>query len=303
METRIYQYIIAVAETGSVTRAARQCFISQPALTQHIKKLEKQFGFPLFERTEAAWVPTKQGEIFLATARQMLQIEREIQEQIERERKMHAPVCRIFVDFHLRDPFIERIWPQYLEHYPGTELSLVSGDTKTALEYLTDQTVDMGIFPVYEELPPQIGSIPIDQNEYQLILPPGHRAVGAFAQGGIDFSMLEEDTFILNQSFSLFSSMQKQILARYGIKPKQVLHSHSMQVIARMVSSGQGVSFLPDVFTRISGQDYAAFSLDPPWNFRHVAAYHKSQGLSSSQGLLAELLIRHYEQFHSPGGL
>lgn len=303
MDTRIYQYMIAVAETGSVTRAARQCFISQPALTQHIKKLEKQFGFPLFERVEAAWVPTKQGEIFLATARQMLQIENEIHEQIEREKKMNAPVCRIFVDFHLRNPFIELIWPQYLEHYPGTELRLVSGDTATALEYLTSQTVDMGIFPVFGELPPQIGSIPIDQNEYQLILPPGHRAVEAFSRGHIDFSLLAEDTFILNQGFSLFSSMQQQILARYGIRPEKILYSHAMQIIARMVSNGQGVSFLPDVYTNITGLRYAAFSLDPPWHFKHVAAYNKSRGLSSSLGLLAELMIRHYEQFHSPAAL
>ena len=302
MDTRIYQYMIAVAETGSVTKAARRCFISQPALTQHIKKLEKQFGFPLFERAEAAWVPTRQGELFLTTARQMLQIENEIHEQIEREKKSNVPVCRIFVDFHLRNPFIEQIWPKYLEHYPGTELRLVSGDTATALEYLTDGTVDMGILPVFGELPPQFGVIPIDQNEYQLILPPGHKAVEAFSGGHIDFSALSEDTFILNQSFSLFSSMQQQILARYGIRPKKILYSHAMQTIARMVSSGQGVSFLPDVFTKITGQSYAAFSLNPPWNFKHAAVYHKSRGLSSSLGLLAELMIRHYEQFHAPDG-
>ena len=50
MNTRIYEYLMAVAEYKNISQAAQQCFISQPALTQHIKKLEKQLGTPVFEK-------------------------------------------------------------------------------------------------------------------------------------------------------------------------------------------------------------------------------------------------------------
>ena len=46
--TRIYEYMIAVAEEGTVINAARRCFISHPALSQHMKALEKSYGFLLF---------------------------------------------------------------------------------------------------------------------------------------------------------------------------------------------------------------------------------------------------------------
>lgn len=54
MNTRIYEYLMAVAEYKNISQAAQQCFISQPALTQHIKKLEKQLGTPVFEKKRKA---------------------------------------------------------------------------------------------------------------------------------------------------------------------------------------------------------------------------------------------------------
>lgn len=83
MNTKIYEYILAVAEQKNITKAAEQCYISQPALTQHIKKLEKQLGFLLFEKSKNTLVPTRPGEIFLTTARRMLQIEQETIQRIE----------------------------------------------------------------------------------------------------------------------------------------------------------------------------------------------------------------------------
>lgn len=83
MNTRIYEYILAAAEQKNITKAAELCYISQPALTQHIKKLEKQLEITLFEKSGNALVPTRQGEIFLTTARRMLQIEQETLQRIE----------------------------------------------------------------------------------------------------------------------------------------------------------------------------------------------------------------------------
>lgn len=83
MNTRIYEYILAAAEQKNITKAAESCYISQPALTQHIKKLEKQLEITLFEKSGNTLVPTRQGEIFLTTARRMLQIEQETLQRIE----------------------------------------------------------------------------------------------------------------------------------------------------------------------------------------------------------------------------
>ncbi|WP_099469551.1 LysR family transcriptional regulator [Konateibacter massiliensis] len=67
------KYVTMVAETGTITEAASNLFISQPSLTNAIKELEKEMGISIFERTNKGIVVSKEGEAFLGYARQVLE--------------------------------------------------------------------------------------------------------------------------------------------------------------------------------------------------------------------------------------
>jgi DNA-binding transcriptional LysR family regulator len=67
------KYIATVAETGNITQAAKQLFISQPSLTKAIQDLEKEMNLIIFERTNKGISVSKDGEIFLGYARQVLE--------------------------------------------------------------------------------------------------------------------------------------------------------------------------------------------------------------------------------------
>lgn len=298
MNTKIYEYIIAVYEHKNITRAARQCYISQPALTQHIKKLEAELGFHLFEKEKSGWIPTRQGEVFLTTAKRMLQIEKETYEKIKLNKKNDNSTYRIFVDFHMRNFFIDNILPPFTQQYPDLKLSLISGDTETALDYLQKELIEIAIIPTHVSLPIDMDCVPVAQNEYLLILPSDHESISEFRQKGINLQQLKEDTFILTQSFSLFSSMQNQILEQYNMIPNNTLSANTLQSTVQMVGNGQGITLLPDVYVHLVKTNVEYFSLDPPWYFQHVVAYKKSHGLKSTHALIADLLIKHYSQFH-----
>ncbi|MBD5087474.1 MAG: LysR family transcriptional regulator [Clostridiales bacterium] len=66
------KYIIMVAKKGSLTEAAKELYISQPSLTKSIKELEKEVGILIFDRTNKGISVSKEGEIFLGYARQVL---------------------------------------------------------------------------------------------------------------------------------------------------------------------------------------------------------------------------------------
>ncbi len=77
METRQISYMLAIAETGSVTKAAEGLFIAQSALDQQLLKLERELGAWLFHSARNRLVPTEAGEIYLRYARQMLGLKEE----------------------------------------------------------------------------------------------------------------------------------------------------------------------------------------------------------------------------------
>lgn len=67
------KYIVTVAETGNITEAAKQLFISQPSLTNAIRELEKEMQVTIFNRTNKGVIISNEGEVFLSYARQVLE--------------------------------------------------------------------------------------------------------------------------------------------------------------------------------------------------------------------------------------
>ena len=75
------KYVIAVADTGTLTKAAKQLFISQPSLTNSIHALEKEMNIEIFRRTNKGIVISKEGEEFLGYARQVLEQSQSIKKE------------------------------------------------------------------------------------------------------------------------------------------------------------------------------------------------------------------------------
>ena len=75
------KYVDAVAETGSISEAARQVFVTQPTLTESIRALEEELRVAIFTRSSRGMSVTREGEEFLASARQILDDAAQIQEK------------------------------------------------------------------------------------------------------------------------------------------------------------------------------------------------------------------------------
>ena len=73
MDLYVMEYVLAVADTGSFSLAARDCHVGQPALSQQVSKLEKELGVALFARTSRSVVITEAGAEFVRRAREILQ--------------------------------------------------------------------------------------------------------------------------------------------------------------------------------------------------------------------------------------
>ena len=87
MELKQILYAIEIADTGSISQAAHNLYLSQPNLSYSIKQLEKEIGFPLFERTSSGVIPTSEGRTIIERFRVLQQDYQQIQSQIYTQQK------------------------------------------------------------------------------------------------------------------------------------------------------------------------------------------------------------------------
>ena len=82
MNTKILEYMVAVAREGSVSKAAEEFYLSQPVLSRHIKKIEEELGTPLFVRKRSGLVLTDAGRIYISSAKMILHLESELENEL-----------------------------------------------------------------------------------------------------------------------------------------------------------------------------------------------------------------------------
>lgn len=121
MNLREQLYVCTLAETGSLTQAARQLFISQPALSLFISNLENILGIRLFDRIGKQFVLTYAGELYVARARRMLELKDSF--EMELSEVINGQNERLRVGMQdIRSHFLgPAVLPQITEMYPQTK--------------------------------------------------------------------------------------------------------------------------------------------------------------------------------------
>lgn len=87
------RYVIKVAETGTITEAASQLYLSQPSLTNAIRELEKEMDLVIFQRTNKGIHPSREGEVFLGYARQVVEQAAVLEDRYKRQEGGKTQFC------------------------------------------------------------------------------------------------------------------------------------------------------------------------------------------------------------------
>ena len=115
MNTQVLEYLIAISEEHSLTRAAERFYLSQPSLSHHLANVERELGAKLFRKEGRALWPTEEGVIFINKARAILHAEAQARQQIEALRVQTRPRLRLCMDTAEEAWFRQKVQPS-----PGT---------------------------------------------------------------------------------------------------------------------------------------------------------------------------------------
>lgn len=144
MNTRLLEYFIAAAEEGNISRAAIRCYISQPALSQHIQRLEKELGVILFQRTFDGLTLTNCGKLYLNNARAILHMEQQTLENIRQIREQYETQLRLIASDDMHNLFLRHLLADLKKEFPGVSLSIVPSDQIPQM--LVREEGDAGLF-------------------------------------------------------------------------------------------------------------------------------------------------------------
>jgi LysR family hydrogen peroxide-inducible transcriptional activator len=177
MELHQLEYLLAVAEEGSVTRAAAKLMLAQPSLSQQLRKLEHEVGQPLFDRLPRGVVLTEAGRRLVEHARRILAGVQDARRHVADARSgVEGPL--IVGAIPTMAPFvIPRLAAAFLGDFSDVELALVEDVTHGLVERLERAEIDLALASSVEAsrrvLVERVSTEPL-----WLLLPAGHRLAG-----------------------------------------------------------------------------------------------------------------------------
>lgn len=164
MDLREMQYILEIEKTGHLTQAANNLFISQPALSKTLRKLEAELGSPLFYKDSNVLRPTDTGEIVLEKAKAILKLVDEMNDDVAASKNLKQGKVRMGVPPVVMDMYFSELIIQFEHTYPGIDLQIEEAGGTALTNRVAAGSLDTAIImrPVYCDL---LSEIPVLKNQ------------------------------------------------------------------------------------------------------------------------------------------
>jgi LysR family hydrogen peroxide-inducible transcriptional activator len=256
------RYFEALARHGHFGRAAEACAISQPALSMQIKELEEILGAQLFERSARQVRLTTFGEAFATRARDILRSVDELGDFARAAQNRAIGRLRIGVIPTIAPYLLPSIIANLTKAYPGVDIHVRETLTPILLRELGEGRLDTCILalPVSE---PSFAEVALFEEEFVLVRPgadAGKPVPNLESLREMRLLLLEEGHCLRDQALSFCN-------LRSGL-PRESLDGSSLSTLVQMVSSGIGVTLIPEmavnVETRSAGVAIAHFKKPAP---------------------------------------
>lgn len=235
---------LKVARRLSFTRAAEELHLTQPAVSAHIRKLERAIGGALFEQIGRRVSLTATGEVVYRYAEQMLALESELHAAIADAQEVCQGALAIGTSTTIGISVLPDLLRQYRQAHPLVRLQVRIGNFPEVVHGLLDGQLDVGLIPneaADDRLDERLESAPVLEDELVLVVAPGHRWTEV---GSVAPEDLIGEPFVLPGAGSRLRPQVEAVLAPFGVTPEVVAESNSLIAIARVVETGIGVSLI-----------------------------------------------------------
>ena len=263
MEMQQLRYVVAVARTRNFSRAAEQCHVSQPSLSQQMQKLEEELGERLFDRLRREAKLTPAGETFLLRAVRILEEVDAARREAHDTRALLRGTVALGVLPTIAPYLLPDVVARFNEHYPGVEVVIHEDTTARLLKLALGCDIDFAI--VSTPLPDSRFEVKeLFVEELLLAVPPGHPLA---MKRTISAGDLDAEKLIVMQEGHCLGEQVMRFCERRKTRPAVSIRSAQMETIQALVRAGVGLSLIPRM-ALLSGRGdapvYRSFSAPRP---------------------------------------
>jgi DNA-binding transcriptional LysR family regulator len=286
VELRQLRYVEAVARHRHFTRAADELHVAQSALSHQIRRLERELGVELFERTSRRVTVTDAGKAVARSARGILTQVDGVRDEVDELRGLvrgriavgaTLPAGRIDVPLVLVD---------FSKAYPGIEVDLHEGTAGDMRNYLEEDQVDAAFSLLADPAPPEFQVEHLGEEEVVAAFPPGagpdRKRIGAAELGAWPL--------ITPRSGSAIKQAVDELLGRAGRQMRISLESGDPFFLRCLVSAGFGAAVLPESLTQREGPPIDVRGLRPAVRLPATLIWRKNRHQSPAARAFIEFV-------------
>jgi DNA-binding transcriptional LysR family regulator len=286
MEIRQLQYFVAVVRHGQFTRAAEELWITQPALSQQVRRLEAELGVALLRRTPRGVLPTPAGEELLARAETVLAELAHARSDMDR----HAGATRgrVRVAATAADaPRLPAALAAFHQAHPGLQVAMRHASAGEVAGLVRSGAVDVVVAAVDREPPPGVEAEPLADEPMRAIVAPDDELAAA---GRVGLEDLRGRPFILAEPDTPLRRTVLEACQAVGFSPVPLFEVSDPAAVRFLAHAGLGVSVVPASWLDAPGPPVGTLELAEPAPHHRIALLTPPSGASPAGRLLIAVL-------------
>jgi DNA-binding transcriptional LysR family regulator len=241
MDLRSLRYFLAVVRTGSVGAAAAENFITQPAVSLQLRKLETTLGQKLLIRRGRRMVPTEAGRTLAARAEEVIRSVDALHAELRGLDQLETGHLRVGNTDAASVYVLPEVYRSFHRSYPGVRIEITIGDTRHLLEALAAGRIELAT----ATLPVEEQGLTVRSVYREDMLPVAHPAHALAARRRVSLRDFAEEGIIAYPSGSTTRRTIDAAFAERGVSVRARMEISSPEAMKRLAQSGLGVTILP----------------------------------------------------------
>ncbi|KUI97494.1 LysR family transcriptional regulator [Vibrio sp. MEBiC08052] len=290
-------YIDALLKFSNYSKAADSLYISQPYLTQVIKRIENELNCQIINRSELPYRLTEQGKIYYDYLGSLDTVHANMRRQIAAITDKDKKTIKIGILASIGTYLIPLFLPKFLARYPDCQIELAEDIPENNEKRLLKGEVDFWIGQNSSSIAPNLLAVSWGKHGYFAVIPKScelyQAGIATIGAGRVAMEDLLRQRLVLTAKGSAIRAQLDHLFGIYKIKPDIVLESREIATVKHLAMAGCGITFVPESLpVTPCPAEYNIYPLPiEQLNLDYFIAHHGHRELSTmEQGLLDSFL-------------